>query len=88
VPKKKDVTDTGWVACYMCRHAISYPTGECYAFRGNIPADIWDGTIMHITTYAGDNGLQFEQLPKTEVELMSIEREHIRARSEALGIDE
>lgn len=47
-------------ACDVCARLRSQMRHTCDAFPEMIPHEVWDGDVIHIEPYEGDQGIQFE----------------------------
>ena len=47
--------------CVSCRNLIDYDKRKCLAFD-RIPDEIWSGKNKHVKPFAGDNGVQYEDV--------------------------
>lgn len=51
-------------SCSSCKHK-DVEEAICTAFQQGIPPDILSGKVSHTEPYPGDNGIQYEPIPKT-----------------------
>ena len=57
--------------CINCRRV--YYEGEeacCEAFPSGIPEKLWNGEILHLEPYPGDNGIRFEEMTEEDSEAL------------------
>jgi hypothetical protein len=64
----------GLELCNFCKHWSE--EGDCAAFPGQIPLDVFYGRHDHRDPYPGDHGIRFELAPDLSPEMLSAYRRH------------
>lgn len=56
--------------CTLCQHFTGTEPGQrtCKAFPAGIPSEIWRGENPHTEPYEGDQGIQYQELPKPDAD--------------------
>ena len=71
--------------CNGCRHLVrDYRQRRCAAFPDGIPLEIWLGEHDHRRPYPGDNGIQFAELTREDIEALKARIEDLNAELRAL----
>ena len=49
--------------CALCQYLTDHDGRKCSAFPLSIPLEIWKGENDHKKPFAGDQGIQFKEIP-------------------------
>jgi hypothetical protein len=73
----------GLELCAFCKHFT--PRGDCAAFPGQIPAEVFYVAHDHRLPYPGDHGVRFEIDPDLTPGQLELYREHYGGRSKGVS---